>query len=43
MSENTAAEAPAGTTRNDGPAPRALTVQELSRLYGTALDVAAQG
>jgi PPOX class probable F420-dependent enzyme len=34
MTENTATEAPAGTTRNDGPAPRALTDQELSRLLG---------
>ncbi|MFJ1969134.1 pyridoxamine 5'-phosphate oxidase family protein [Streptomyces sp. NPDC087903] len=32
MSENTATENTTGTTRNDGPAPRALTDQELSQL-----------
>jgi PPOX class probable F420-dependent enzyme len=32
MSENTATTA--GTTQNDGPAPRVLTDQELSRLLG---------
>ncbi|MFJ5712339.1 pyridoxamine 5'-phosphate oxidase family protein [Streptomyces sp. NPDC093105] len=32
MSELTATESTAGTTRNDGPAPRALTPPELSRL-----------
>ncbi|WP_079041967.1 pyridoxamine 5'-phosphate oxidase family protein [Streptomyces aureus] len=31
---STGTEASAGTTRNDGPAPRALTDQELSRLLG---------
>ncbi|MEU7701486.1 pyridoxamine 5'-phosphate oxidase family protein [Streptomyces sp. NPDC015492] len=32
MSERTVVDAPAGTTPNDGPAPRALTDGELSRL-----------
>ncbi|MFC9734591.1 pyridoxamine 5'-phosphate oxidase family protein [Streptomyces roseolus] len=32
MSEPTATDPTTGTTRNDGPAPRALTDQELSRL-----------
>ncbi|MCX5035557.1 pyridoxamine 5'-phosphate oxidase family protein [Streptomyces coelicoflavus] len=34
MSEKTVTETPAGTTENDGPAPRALTDQELSQLLG---------
>ncbi|MFG2130715.1 pyridoxamine 5'-phosphate oxidase family protein [Streptomyces sp. NPDC048751] len=32
MSENTSTETPSGTTKNDGPAPRVLTDQELSQL-----------
>ncbi|MEU4360137.1 pyridoxamine 5'-phosphate oxidase family protein [Streptomyces virginiae] len=32
MSENTATENTRGTTRNDGPAPRVLTAQEVSQL-----------
>ncbi|MEV7616566.1 pyridoxamine 5'-phosphate oxidase family protein [Streptomyces sp. NPDC089799] len=32
MSEHTATETTTGTTQNDGPAPRALTDQELSQL-----------
>lgn len=32
MNENTATETTSGTTRNDGPAPRVLTDQELSQL-----------
>lgn len=32
MSENTPTETPSGTTKNDGPAPRVLTDQELSQL-----------
>ncbi|NHI07367.1 pyridoxamine 5'-phosphate oxidase [Streptomyces sp. KO7888] len=34
MSEKTVTETPAGTTENDGPAPRLLTDQELSQLLG---------
>ncbi|MGW0362919.1 pyridoxamine 5'-phosphate oxidase family protein [Streptomyces sp. NPDC002990] len=34
MSEKTDTETTAGTTQNDGPAPRVLTDQELSQLMG---------
>jgi PPOX class probable F420-dependent enzyme len=48
MSENTATETPAGTTGNDGPAPRALTGQELSELllrerFGVLASVRSSG
>ncbi len=35
MNEQTATETTAGTTQNDGPAPRVLTDQELSQLLST--------
>ncbi|MFJ3582811.1 pyridoxamine 5'-phosphate oxidase family protein [Streptomyces sp. NPDC090127] len=48
MSEDTATEIAGGTTRNDGPAPRALTAQELSQLlrqqqFGVLASVRSSG
>jgi PPOX class probable F420-dependent enzyme len=48
MSENTTTETTTGTTENDGPAPRALTDQELSQLlrqqqFGVLASVRSSG